>query len=103
MPKLNMQPWPPHEPFPESVTETYPREGSDFPSSGGEREHGKFRPSATPRLTTIAVVDDDGNRIGQAQIPLLDELILELRKLRLALMMTGFAADVDGDNFDDIR
>lgn len=87
-------PWPPFDPFPESTRETHQRGGPDFPESGGDREHGKFRPSATPRLTTVAVVGDDGQPIGTALVPNFADLIEELRKLRFALMLNGQAADL---------
>ena len=86
--------WPPGNPFPESQTETIPGQGPDFPDGAGGREQGKFRPSGTPRLTTLAVVDDDGKRIGWAIVPALDELIEEIRLLRKALMLQGTAADL---------
>ena len=76
--------------------------GPDYPESAGDREKGKFRPSAYPRLTQVAVVNDDGTQIGTALFPSFDDLKLEIRKLRLALMRTGYAADIDGDTFDDI-
>ena len=72
--------------------------GPDLPTN----RHMNERPSAYPRLLTVAVVNDDGSPIGTALVPNFDDLALEIRKLRLALTYTGFAADVDGDNFDDI-
>ena len=68
--------------------------GPDWPESAGDREKGKFRPSQYPRLTQVAVVDDDGNPVGTAQIPAFDELIDEIRRLRFALQLQGTAADL---------
>lgn len=66
----------------------------DFPDSAGDRERGKFRPSEYPRLDTVAVVDDDGTRIGTALMPSLDTLTEEVRKLRLALTLNEVATDL---------
>ena len=71
--------------------------GPDFPESAGDREKGKFRESTYPRLTAVAVVGDDGEQIGTALMPSFEELLEEIRKLRLALAMTGVAADL-GDH-----
>jgi hypothetical protein len=68
--------------------------GPDFPESAGDRERGKFRESGYPRLTAVAVVGDDGNQIGTALVPSFEELIEEIRKLRLALTLQGTAADL---------
>ena len=86
-------PWPPAEPFPES-TQELEGGGTHFPSSAGDRERGKFRPGRIPLTTTLAVVDDDGKRVGTALIPSFDELIYEIRQLRLALTLAGTAADM---------
>ena len=94
--------FPPGNPFPEGQRDTIRDGAPDFPESAGDREKGKFRPSRTPKLTQVAVVDDDGEPIGTALFPSFEQLILEIRKLRLALMRTGYAADIDGDTFDDI-
>ena len=87
--------WPPYpnQPWPETQHSAN-GETPDFPGSAGDREQGKFRPSATPRLTAVAVVDDAGNPIGTAFIPSFDELIEEIRKLRLALTLSGTAKDL---------
>lgn len=69
--------------------------GSDFPESAGERERGKFRPSEYPRLTTVAVSNDDGTPIGVPSLQTaLEANTHELRQLRLALTMSGVAADL---------
>ncbi len=68
--------------------------GPDFPESAGDRERGKFRPSDIPRLTTIAVTNDDGSGIGSLECALLREVLLELRMLRLGMVMTGAAEEV---------
>ena len=86
--------WPPGNPFPKSQRDSIGDAAPDFPSGAGGREAGKFRPSATPKLTQVAVVDDDGNPIGMALVPSLDVLIDEIRKLRLALQLQGQAFDL---------
>lgn len=58
-------PFPPGAPFAGSETSSIaPFNEPDFPRSAGGRELGKFRPSTTPRLTQIAVTNDDGTPIG---------------------------------------
>jgi len=83
--------------------------GSDFPGSGGDRERGKFRESAYPRLTTVAISNDDGSDVfggssgigGDSSATLgnvvlcLNDLITEIRLLRHALILTGIAADIE--------
>lgn len=69
--------------------------GPDYPESAGDRERGKFRPSAYPRLTQIAVTDDEGEPILKTQEELLTELILEIRTLRHAMIITGLIANID--------
>ncbi len=69
--------------------------GPDFPGSAGDRERGKFRASAHPRLTQIAVVGDEGNPIAQDTNALLMEVVHELTLLRHALVLGGLAADID--------
>ena len=63
------------EQFPESLVQST-GSGPDFPGSSGDRERGKFRPSATPRLTDVAVVGDDGLPIARTTDQLLAELLL---------------------------
>ncbi len=63
------------QPFKESLRETRPGTGPDFPGSSGDRERGKFRPSATPRLVTMAVVGDDGRPLALTTEQLLDQVI----------------------------
>ena len=59
--------------------------GPDFPDIAGGREWGKFRPSAYPRLTTVAVVDDDGEPLTKQTEALLGEILEELKSLRKEL------------------
>ena len=76
-----LPPWPPGQrPFAESQHDSTGH-GADFPSSAGDRERGKFRPSATPLLTTIAVVNDDGTPIGHFDLPSNDEMVMYLRAI----------------------
>lgn len=100
----NTQPWPPSAPFPESqhdslgttVNVDYPHT-SDFPQPAGERERGKFRPARIPRLTTVAVVNDDGSPINDMQ--LFYELLVENRAMRIGIerLLSLFSEDVDVD------
>lgn len=69
--------------------------GPDFPGSAGDRERGKFRPSDYPRLTQVAVSDDEGKHIMTGSDRLLDELVHEVRLLRHSLVLGGLAADID--------
>lgn len=68
--------------------------GPDFPDSAGDRERGRHRPSEYPRMTQVAVCEDDGNRVGTVLIPHLAALTEEVRKLRLALTVKGIAEDL---------
>ena len=61
--------------FPESLVQSTGG-GPDFPGSSGDRERCKFRPSATPRLTQVAVTGDDGRPIVRTTDELLAEILL---------------------------
>ena len=63
------------EQFPESLAQST-GSGPDFPGSSGDREKGKFRPSATPRRTQVAVAGDDGRPVTRTTDQLLEELLL---------------------------
>ena len=93
--------WPPYpsEPWPESQASAN-GQTPDFPGDAGDRERGKFRPSGTPRLTQIAVTNDDGTQIGSALFPSFEELLDEIRLLRLALELQGVAAKVSIEDLD---
>ena len=80
--------------FPESRIEST-GSGPDFPGSSGDRERGKFRPSATPRLTTLAVVGDDGKSVVQTTEQLLAEVLLWQKAMVLALSLL---ADISVDD-----
>lgn len=69
--------------------------GPDFPEQSGGRERGKFRESEHPRLTTVAVVGDDGEPVAATSDQLLAELVYEVRLMRHALVLGGMAADID--------
>ena len=71
--------------FPASRTESTGA-GPDFPGSAGDRERGKFRPSATPRLTQIAVVGDDGRPVALTTEQLLADLVL-WQKVTVVLLL----------------
>lgn len=101
-----MPPFPPTKPFPESLTSTTSA-GPDFPGSAGDRELGKFRPSATPRLVSIAVTDDDGNPIGTAVgtalVPNFEEVIYWLRAIYAGMIAKDMAEDVtEGQVFEGL-
>lgn len=69
--------------------------GPDFPGSAGDRERAKFRESEHPRLTAVAVVNDDGHPVAMGTNDLLVELIHEIKLLRSGLVIEGLAADTD--------
>ncbi len=69
--------------------------GLDFPEQSGGRERGKFRESAYPRLTTVAVSTDGGEPVAQSTDQLLAELVYEVKLMRHALVLGGMAADID--------
>ena len=85
--------WPPIHPFPESQRQTI--QGiPDFPRGAGDRELGKFRPSAEPRLTQVAVVDDDGRPVGMVLMPAADEQVMLLRAILFGIaQMTDISVD----------
>ena len=89
MTEQRLSPWPPTNPFPESLQISTPQ-GADFPESAGTREEGKFRPSKHPRLTQVAVVDDDGRPVTASLQEVLNELLLYQKAAVLGLsIMTG--------------
>ena len=64
--------------------------GPDFPESAGGREMGKFRESIYPRLTRIAVANDDGTDIGSEASAVADETLLYQKAMVLGLsILTG--------------
>lgn len=79
---MSMAAWPPGHPFPETQRDTLGDGSPDFPGSSGDRERGKFRPSATPKLTQIAVAGDDGKPVTETLDSLLREVLAELRAIR---------------------
>ena len=92
----NLAPWPPAAPFPESLRQSSPS-GPDFPASAGDREHGKFRPGSTPRLTKIAVSNDDGSAIGSSLAEGNEEILFLLRA-----MVTGLSILTGEDLFEAV-
>ena len=68
----------------ESLTDST-GQGPDFPGSSGDRERGKFRPSATPRLTVVAVTDDRGRPVADGLVQVLNELLLYQKAIVLGL------------------
>lgn len=59
--------------------------GPDFPDSAGDRERGKFRPSEFPRLTVVAVANDDGSVVGSVSLAAIEQQALELKAVRLGI------------------
>lgn len=90
--------WPPTAPFPESLRDTVGDNSPDFPGSSGGREQGKFRPSATPKLTTVAVVGDDGLPLARTTEQLLEEVLLYQKALLVALSMLANGASFSADD-----
>ena len=74
--------------------------GPDWPDSAGDRERGKFRESAYPRLTTVAVANDDGSSVGAAVASLEEETLLELKAIRIGIQL--MLAEL-GQRFIDLR
>ena len=77
--------WPLTRPFPQTTKDTVGDNAPDFPGSSGGREQGKFRPSSTPKLTTVAVVGDDGRPIGYSDLGVLQDLLVYQRAILQAL------------------
>ena len=96
-------PFPPTAPFPESQRDSVGDGSPDFPGSSGTREQGKFRPSGTPKLTQVAVVNDDGTQIGTALVPSSEETAFWVRAMYAGLIAKGMAEDVtDGAVFEGL-
>lgn len=74
--------------------------GPDFPESAGDRERGKFRPSNYPRLTAVAVSNDDGSAIGAVGLSSTEETLLELKAIRIGIQL--MLAEL-GQRFIDLR
>mgnify|MGYP001594453723 CR=1 FL=1 len=94
-----LSPWPPNAPFPESTLDSTGTGNPDFPGSSGSREQGKFRPSATPRLTQVAVVGDDGKPIAMGLEEVMSEVLLYQKAILLGLSImteTDLLAEVTG-------
>ena len=70
--------------FPESLVDSTGL-GADLPGSSGDRERGKFRPSATPRLTQVAVTGDDGKAITLTTNQILLEILAYQQAILAAL------------------
>lgn len=74
--------------YPQETTESTGA-GPDFPGSAGDRERGKFRPSAIPRRTTVATVGDDGLPVVRTTDQILEEVLLYQKAILLALSLTA--------------
>ena len=85
--------WPPQNPFPESQRDSTGGNTPDFPGSSGGREQGKFRPSATPLLTQVAVTSDTGKPFVATTDELLAENLLYQKAILLALI------DITGNDY----
>lgn len=76
-------------------------EFDEFPGSAGEREMRKFRRSPKfHRGVAIAVVGGDGAELGAGMESVLEELLYEIRALRVAMVMVGAAGDL-GDGVEN--
>lgn len=71
--------------FPESESYSTGPSLPDFPGSSGDRERGKFRPSATPRLTQVAVTGDDGKAVTLTTNQILLEILAYQKAILIAL------------------
>src|SRR3990167_1483227 len=98
---MTFAPWPPppSDPWPESEQDSSGL-GPDFPASPGDREKGRFRPSNRPRLTKVAVANDDGSDVAAAVLSVEEETLLELKAIRIGiqLMLAEFSS-----NMTDLR
>jgi hypothetical protein len=72
--------------FPQSRVESTGG-GPDFPGPAGDRERGKFRPSGTPRLTSVAVAADDGRPVARTTDQILEDILLYQRAILLGLSL----------------
>ena len=72
--------------------------GPDYPEGSGDRERGKFRKGGRPRLTAVAVVNDDGSAIAGAGLDIEEETLLELKAIRIGIqfMLAEFSAQWAG-------
>ena len=59
--------------------------GPDFPGSAGDREQGKFRESATPRLDQVAVSGDGGRPVIETTDQFLAEILVYQKAILIAL------------------
>lgn len=90
------------QPFPQSLIESRGTgAGPDFPGSSGDRERGKFRPSATPGLDVIAVTTDDGQPIAGSTNQVLNDVLLYQRAILQALMWMA-SSNVGEFSVDDV-
>ena len=71
--------------FPQSRTASTGA-GPDFPGSAGDRERGKFRPSALPRHDQVAVSDDYGRPVVKTTNELLADLVLWQKAIVVLLL-----------------
>lgn len=89
MPQVTGPGFPPGAPFIESQNDSLGDGSPDFPGSAGGREQGKFRPSRIPKLTTLAVVNDDGSPIVPEanEVSIFDDMLMELRAIRIGIQI----------------
>ena len=70
--------------FPEETMNTT-EAGPDFPGSSGDREKGKFRPSAIPRRTQVAVTGDDGQPVARTLEQIMEDVLLWQKAILVGL------------------
>lgn len=69
-----------------------------LPGGLGERQARSYRPArAFHRGTAVAVVGSDGSAVGATLESLMEEVLYELRALRLGMTLAGTAEQVDID------
>ena len=83
--------------FPESLVDSTGL-GADLPGSSGDRERGKFRPSATPRLTQVAVTGDDGKAITLTTNQILLEILAYQKAILTALSYLSNSAEFEAND-----
>lgn len=87
---------------PDDNTTVTPSAYDEFPGSLGERQYRSYRPAPSRhRGAALAVVGEDGQSLTAAAEATLEDLIYELRALRVAMMFAGTAADI-GDGVEKL-
>lgn len=80
---------------PDDNSRPTPSDQDEFPGSLGERQYRSYRPDPNRhRGVAVAVVGGDGETISGDTNALLEEMLYEMRALRVAMMSAGTADDL---------